>query len=110
MTTHKVYFVGSNMPGYMPDEPPHPMPTMESAREAICDEIERDIESMYADPLAAPDGTPVTEQFDELRAAIKSEECDAGYAGSRFYFIEPSTMTAEELRDCDCDPEEYERI
>lgn len=107
----KVYYAGSNMPGYMPDEPPYPCATIEDARQYLAEDIERDISDAYdllsVDPSSAPEGNEVAELRD-LKASILAGEYGCGTVGNRHYFIIEDTLTGEELRDCDCDPAEYE--
>lgn len=102
----RVFFVGSNMPGCMPDEPPHPYATAEGAREGLLWEIGRDIDA------AADSGDDVAELkrfYEYCRNVEDVDEC-CGTIGNRHYFITEDTMTGSELQDCDCDPTEYTPI
>ena len=102
----KVWFVGSNMPGYMPDEPPHPCASEESARESLLWDIGRDIDA------ASDAGHDVTEleRFYQFCQNVEDVDQCGGTVGGRYYFISSGAMTGSELTDCDCDLTEYEPI
>jgi hypothetical protein len=109
--TFRVYNVGSNMPGYMPDEPPHPHASFDDARESLLWDIGRDIDDIASGEWSHEG----IEQMAQLaRFAEYCRNCDpseiGGTVGNRHYFIAEDTMTGQELEDRDCDPSEYEPI
>jgi hypothetical protein len=117
--TFRVFCVGSNMPGYMPDEPPHPHASFEDARGSMLWDIGRDIddavESASDDVSDTDERLLAAAHVAELeRFAEYCKNCEAddigGTVGNRHYFIAEDTMTGQELEDCDCDPSDYEPI
>lgn len=102
----RVFFVGSNMPGYMPDEPPHPYATAEGAREGLMWEIGRDID----DAIESGEDVAELERFYEFCRNVEDVDQCGATIGNRYYFISSGTMTGSELQDCDCDPSEYTPI
>lgn len=103
--TYRVWMVGSNMPGYMPDKPPYPSPSASDARDILVWDIGRDIDS--ADEC---ENVSELERFVEFCRNIDDVQECCGTVGCRHYFIIEDTMTGAELEDCDCDPSEYEPI
>ena len=100
----RVFCVGSNMPGYMPDEPPHPYASFDDARDSLVWDVERDIDDLPEDEDPAE-----LEQFAEYCRNCAPDDI-GGTVGNRHYFISEDTMTGQELEDCDCDPSDYEPI
>lgn len=103
----KVYCAGSNMPGYMPDEPPHPCASMGQAIESLTEDIERHYDYLVEsgqdrDPHT---GRIITNKGEALRSLRTDGMC---WFMERHYFISEDTMPWEDLEACGCDPEEYE--
>ena len=96
--TFKVWFSGSEMPGYMPDEPPYPYPSEDAAREALADEIERDIESEWQ---SSDVNQERIDEMEELRDAIRGGSANHGYAADRYYWLQEDTQTTSELKSAD---------
>lgn len=119
--TFRVYNVGSNMPGYMPDEPPHPHASFDDARESMLWDIGRDIDDMESEgDYVMESGCAIASggylaKRDALKRFLEyCQNCEpdeiGGTVGNRHYFISEGTMTGQELEDCDCDPSEYEPV
>jgi hypothetical protein len=117
--TFRVFCVGSNMPGYMPEEPPHPHASFDEARESLLWDIGRDIDDAveYAsDDVGDTDerllAAAHVAELERFLCHCKSCEPDeiGGTVRNRHYFIAEDTMTGRELEDCDCDPSDYEPI
>lgn len=110
--TYRVWNVGSNMPGYMPDEPPHPCESEDAARESIVWDILRDIDEKASGEWSHEIMSEMAEleRFAEFcRNVTDVAEC-CGTIGNRHYFISEDTMTGEDLEECDCDPADYDPI
>jgi hypothetical protein len=107
----RVWSTGSNMPGYMPDEPPYPCASLDQARECLVEDIERDIDDLL-DASVAGDDVGIVERLAELvKYCRESGAEDVGVTvGNRHYFLTEDTATGEELESCDCDPCDYEPI
>ena len=106
---YRCWFTGSNMPGYMPDEPPHPCTSLNEAREGVAFDIERDME--YLDE--SEEGTYFEGQraaLAELAADIRSGKCDSGFVGNRYYFIDEAICSAEIIEAADQCVTDYEPI
>jgi hypothetical protein len=109
--TFRVFCVGSNMPGYMPDEPPHPCASFEDARESLLWDVERDIDDIASGEWSH-EGVESMAELERFLCYCKNcEPSDiGGTVGNRHYFVSEDTMTGRELEDCDCDPSDYEPI
>jgi hypothetical protein len=119
--TFRVFCVGSNMPGYMPDEPPHPHASFDDARDSLVEDVERDIDGIESEgdyileggcAIASQeylDKLSELKQFAEYCKNCKPEDV-GGTVGNRHYFISEDTMSGQELEDCDCEPSDYEPI
>jgi hypothetical protein len=109
--TFRVFRVGSNMPGYMPDEPPHPHASFEDARGSLVWDIGRDIDDIASGEWSH-EGVELMAELE--RFAEYCGNCEpsdiGGTVGNRRYFLSEDTMTGQELEDCDCDPSDYEPI
>lgn len=109
--TFRVYNVGSNMPGYMPEEPPHPHASFDDARDSLVWDIERDIDDISSGEWSH-EGVELMARLEQFAEYCRN--CDpseiGGTVGNRHYFIAEGTMTGQELEDCDCDPSDYEPI
>jgi len=113
--TFEVWYQGSNMPGYAPDDAPHPCESWEVARDSVVDDIDRDIEE-------DEDATDLEERLElatrnaeriELRDKVKAmaEPGDFGFTiGNRHYFISEDTATTEDLESADCDLCDFQPI
>lgn len=109
--TFRVYMVGSNMPGYMPDEPPHPHASFDDARESLLWDIGRDIDDIASGEWSH-EGVELMAKLAQFAEYCRNCEPDeiGGTVGNRHYFISEDTMMGQEIEDCDCDPSEYEPI
>ena len=109
--TFRVFCVGSNMPGYMPDEPPHPCASFEDALESLLWDVERDIDDIASGEWSH-EGVESMAELERFLCYCKNcEPSDiGGTVGNRHYFVSEDTMTGRELEDCDCDPSDYEPI
>jgi hypothetical protein len=109
--TFRVFRVGSNMPGYMPDEPPHPHASFEDARGSLVWDIGRDIDDIASGEWSH-EGVELMAELERFAEYCKNcEPSDiGGTVGNRHYFLSEDTMTGQELEDCDCDPSDYEPI
>ena len=67
----RVFKVGSNMPGYMPDEDPDEMDTWEDARSAVIEAIKRDADEAAEARPDEQDGD--THPIDAVRDAVLAE-------------------------------------
>jgi CheY-specific phosphatase CheX len=107
----RVWNVGSNMPGYMPDSEPYPCASLDEARECLVEEIERDIDDLL-DASVAGDDVGIVERLAELvKYCRESGAEEIGVTvGNRHYFITSDAMTGEELESCDCDPCDYSPV
>jgi hypothetical protein len=86
------WVVGSNMPGYMPDEPPHECDSFEDALQGLIGELERDLTDLEDD-----DSTKMSLDADTrvylLNEAIialrgRKEPQEQGFTiGNRHYFL-----------------------
>ena len=68
----KVFTVGSNMPGYMPDEVPDTLDTWEDARDAVIEAIKRDAEAAVEDQIEELDDD-ASHPLDAVRDAVLAE-------------------------------------
>lgn len=100
--TFRVWYQGSNMPGYMPDEPPHPFPSEEAARESLAWDIGRDIDLLDESDETSYQHDCIAE-LERYRACVLSGDADNATIGNRHYFISEDTATTEELEALDVD-------
>lgn len=102
-----VWYAGCNMPGYMPDEPPHPYASEDDAKAGLLESLENAYEADLAEEEEGQDNsTHRYSTYIEAKEAINSGETAyfMGYA----YFISRDVATREFLESVDCDSSEYE--
>lgn len=90
----RVYFAVINMPGFMPDEPPHPYPTAEQARAGLLEALENHIDETEDE---RDERGRFTDRGGKAKAAINSD-C-TGYFNGYAYAVSEDCLTREELED-----------
>lgn len=103
----KVFHAGCNMPGFIPDEPPHPCTDHQSAVAALGESLENHFDNLAADGFQPTDGNLYL-QYRQAIDDLRKHGC-ADFNGYH-YFISEDTLTREELESCDVDPDDYESL
>ena len=105
-TYHVVWVVGDNIPGYLPDTDPHPATDPEHAKQCLIETLERDNQALE------PEETEKIADIGSVIGGLKQQTTGefSITVNDRAYWVSKDAMSAEDLRACDCDPEEYEKV
>lgn len=104
----KVWNAGCNMPGYMPDEPPHPCYSREQAIESLEDSMENALDAWCDVPENQGMSVAKLAKLTECVEILKEHGCCDFL--DYHYFISEDVLTREQLNDLDCDPDDYTAV